>query len=271
MRNVRLLLAFDGTGFHGWQVQPGARTVQGVISDAITRLTGERVLPNGSGRTDAGAHARGLVANFMTSSDIPAAQVLKALNGILPPDVRVLAVREVPKAFHARKDAISKIYRYQVFKGSVLPPHLAREHYHYPFPLELDRVRAGCALLIGEHDFAGFAAKSGRVRSGGELRARHETRRHLFRSEVKAAGRRLIFTFEGDGFLHHMVRNIVGTVLEVGRGRISLERVPELLVRRDRTLAGFTAPANGLILVRVRYGRLQKRSAAKQCVSEPRP
>jgi tRNA pseudouridine38-40 synthase len=254
MRNIRVLVAFDGTEFHGWQVQPAARTVQGVFLDAIAKITGEHVSVTGSGRTDAGAHARGLVANFHTASRIPPAHLVRALNSALPRDVRVLSARAVSNSFHARRDALSKTYKYQVFRGGIMPPHLAREYYHYPYRIDLDAMTEACGMLLGQHDFASFAAKSGKCRSGDAMIDRN-TVRCIFGSKLAPTGHRLYFTLEGDGFLHHMVRNIVGTLLEVGRGRTTLEEYGELFKERDRDLAGFTAPAHGLILSRVSYKR----------------
>ena len=254
MQNIKLILAFDGTDFHGWQVQPGTRTVQGSLCEAIERITGQATAVTGSGRTDAGAHAHGLVANFHTDSRLAPEQFLRALNSSLPPDVRVLSAREVAPNFHARRDARSKIYRYQVYRGEIMPPHLAREHFHYPYPIDLEQMRLACDLFVGEHDFASFAAKSGRLgSSSGTAALDRTTARRIFGSEMKRRGSHLQFTFEGNGFLHHMVRNMVGTLLEIGRGRLAIDRFEELFERRDRTLAGFTAPAHGLILVRVKY------------------
>lgn len=254
MRNIRLLLAFDGTDFHGWQIQPGARTVQGSLCQTVEQITGEATTITGSGRTDAGAHARGLVASFQTNLRLLPAQFLRALNSLLPPDVRILSAREAPPSFHARRDAHSKVYRYQVYRGAVMPPHLAREHFHYPYPIDLKQMKLACDLFVGEHDFASFAAKSGRLGSPSRPPALdRNTIRRVFQSKMKRTGGRLLFTFEGNGFLHHMVRNMVGTLLEIGRGQLTIDQFVELFERRDRTLAGFTAPAHGLILVRVRY------------------
>jgi tRNA pseudouridine38-40 synthase len=253
-RNIKLIVAFDGAAYRGWQVQPDARTVQGTLSEAIENITGETVILTGSGRTDSGAHARGLVANFHTTAGIPAPRLAKALNSVLPRDIRVLSARPVTADFHARHDARSKIYRYQVYRGIVLPPHLLSEHYHYRYRVDLGPMREAMRMIEGEHDFASFAAKSGRLDGMVQGEARNTVRR-IFRSELRTSGLRLLFTFEGSGFLHHMVRNLVGTVLEVGRGRLKPVEFSELFDRRDRTLAGATAPAHGLILMRVRYDR----------------
>jgi len=243
-RNIRLTLAFDGTDYHGWQIQSDSPTVQGSVSDAVARITGENVTLTGSGRTDAGTHARGLVANFLTGSRIEPGQFVRALNSILPRDIRVLSARQVPVGFHARKSAISKVYRYQIYRGPVLPPHLMREHFHYPLPIDIPAMVRAARMFLGEHDFASFAKTNPAVTS---------TIRHIYRCELKKSGHRLLFTVEGNGFLHHMVRNMAGTLLEVGRGAISLTDFQDLFFKRNRTLAGFTAPAHGLVLLKVKY------------------
>jgi len=279
VRNIRLVLAFDGAAFHGWQLQPGKPTIQQAVMDAIERVSGERVVLTGSGRTDAGTHARGLVANFTTNARMPAEAWVPALNCLLHRDIRVLSSRRVPLAFHARLAAQSKIYCYQIYRGPVIPPHLAREHFHYPYALDVRLMERAAQSFVGEHDFAGFAAKSGlrpekqcagsRSTAEGGLSERHHeqtsgppgrredvkvsTVRRILSCGLKSRGLRLIFTVEGNGFLHHMVRNMAGTLLDLGRGKMTFEQFEQLFEKRDRTLAGFTAPAHGLILLRVRY------------------
>jgi tRNA pseudouridine38-40 synthase len=248
-RNIKLVLGFDGTAYHGWQIQAHQKTVQGELLAAIRKITGEEIMPAGSGRTDAGTHARAFVANFLASSRIPEDAMVRALNSVLPPDIRVLSARKAAADFHARASARSKIYRYQIYRGPILPPHLAREHFHYPYPIDLEIMKRGAKFFIGTHDFASFAAKGGAGKS---------TVRRIFRCELKSAGRRMIFTVEGNGFLHHMVRNMVGTLLELGRGQMTAGDFAALFEKRDRTLAGFTVPAHGLILVRVRYGSVRE-------------
>jgi tRNA pseudouridine38-40 synthase len=242
-RNIRLDLAFDGGGYHGWQIQQGPPTVQGVLRSAIHKITGDWVILTGSGRTDAGTHARHLVANFFTGSRIRPAQLVPALNSSLPGDIRILSARAAPDDFNARYSACSKVYRYQVFRGRVMPPHLARDHFHFPYPIDISIMKKAAECFIGEHDFGSFAAGT----------PEKSTVRRIFRSSLKSIGFRLLFTVEGNGFLHHMVRNMAGTLLEVGRGRMSALHFEALLERRDRTLAGFTAPAHGLVLLKVRY------------------
>jgi tRNA pseudouridine38-40 synthase len=244
-RNIRLTLAYDGTAYHGWQVQADQSTIQGIVCDAIRHISGEEVSLTGSGRTDAGTHARRLTANFATHSRIRPPSWVRALNSILPHDIRVLSARRVAHDFHSRRDAISKIYRYQIFCGAILPPHLAREHYHYPHPIDITLMEKAARLFIGEHDFASFTP--------AKISSSKKTVRRILRCELKKRGLRLLFSVEGNGFLQYMVRNMIGTLLELGRGRITPRQFEDLFGKRDRTLAGFTAPAHGLVLIRVRY------------------
>ena len=158
MRNLKLVLAYDGTEFSGWQVQPEAATIQGTLASAIGRVTGEKVLPQGSGRTDAGVHALGQVASFLTQSPIPPENLVVALNDTLPSAIRVLEAAETPAEFHARKSARAKTYRYRIYRGAICPPFLARYVWHYPYPLDDDRMREVAPLIAGEHDFTSFAA-----------------------------------------------------------------------------------------------------------------
>jgi tRNA pseudouridine38-40 synthase len=243
-RNIRLTIAFEGTAYHGWQIQQGAPTLQGLLSAAIARITGESTTLTGSGRTDAGTHARGLVANFFTGSRIPMAKLVRALNGILPRDIRVLSARRASADFHARHSAASKVYRYQMYLGPILPPHLLREYFHFPYSVDITKMQSAARLFEGEHDFAGFAKANAAVSS---------TVRHIFRCELQKKGRKLFLTVEGNGFLHHMVRNMAGTLLDVGRGFMSFDEFQALFVKCDRKLAGFTAPARGLVLLKVQY------------------
>ena len=243
-RNIRLTIAFDGTAYCGWQIQNSKPSIQGAVSAALAGITCEAISLTGSGRTDAGTHARGLVANFFTGSKIPAARFMLALNSMLPRDIRILAARNVPADFHARKSARSKIYRYQIYCGKILPPHLLREYFHFPYAFDFDCMAAAARLFLGEHDFASYAKTGSGVSN---------TIRRIFRCDLMRQGSRVYLTVEGNGFLHHMVRNMAGTLLEVGQGRISLTDFAALFEKRDRTQAGFTAPSHGLILVKVRY------------------
>jgi len=255
VRNLRLTLSYDGAEFAGWQVQPGRTTVQGALASAIGRLTGENVLPQGSGRTDAGVHALAQVASFATASTIPTENWMRALNDILPPSIRVLEVTEAAPEFHARKSARAKTYRYRIYRAAICPPFLARYVWHYPYPLEESAMVAAARVVVGEHDFTSFAAVDAerveRIAAGEDV---HTTNiRTIFASSWTREGEELIYSVRGSGFLHHMVRNLVGTFLLVGKGTVSLEDLRRILDARERTAAGATAPASGLYLVEVEY------------------
>ncbi len=265
MRNLRLILSYDGADFAGWQVQPGRTTVQGALASAIGRLSGENVLPQGSGRTDAGVHALAQVASFATASAIPPENWMKALNDILPASIRVLEVTEAAPEFHARKSARAKTYRYRIYRGAICPPFLARYVWHYPYPLEESALVAGAGAVVGEHDFTSFAAvdpeRVERITAGENVQtSSHQTNgiqttnvRTIFSSNWTREREELIYTVRGSGFLHHMVRNLVGTFLLMGKGTLSLEDLRRILDARERMAAGPTAPACGLYLVGVEY------------------
>jgi tRNA pseudouridine38-40 synthase len=250
MRNLKIVLAYDGSEFSGWQVQPDAATIQGTLALAIGRVTGEKVLPQGSGRTDAGVHALAQVATFTTESPIPAQNFLKALNDVLPPSVRVIEACDASPEFHARKSARAKTYRYRIYRGTICSPFLARYVWHYPYPLDQDAMWQAAGLVIGKHDFTSFAAVD------PERQREDETisnMREIFASSWEQNPEELIYTVRGSGFLHHMVRNLVGTFLLVGKSTLKPEDITRILVARDRSAAGATAPASGLYLVSVAY------------------
>src|SRR3989442_14036824 len=250
MRNLKLTLAYDGAEFSGWQVQPDAVTIQGTLAHAIGRVTGENVLPQGSGRTDAGVHALAQVATFTTEAPIPAENLVKALNDILPLSIRVLEVTDAPPEFHARKSARAKTYRYRMHRGAICPPFLARYVWHYPYPLDENAMRRAAGLVVGEHDFTSFAAVDQEL--SGEQEDVSKVRR-IFCSTWEQDGEEFIYTVRGSGFLHHMVRNLVGTFLMVGKGNVGIADVQRILRARDRSAASATAPASGLFLLGVEY------------------
>jgi tRNA pseudouridine38-40 synthase len=249
MRNLKLLLAYDGSGFAGWQIQPDSATVQGTLASAIERITGEKVLPQGSGRTDAGVHALGQVATFMTASPIPAENLVIALNDVLPAAIRVLEAAEMPPEFHARKSARAKTYRYRIYRGAICPPFLARYVWHYPYPLDEAMICQGASAFVGEHDFTSFAA----VDPERGQKAEVSNVRNIFCSAWDRLGDEFVYTVRANGFLHHMVRNLVGTFLLVGKGTLQLSDMRRILEARSRSAAGATAPASGLYLVSVEY------------------
>jgi tRNA pseudouridine38-40 synthase len=260
--NWKLTVAYDGTDFYGWQVQPDRATIQGTLADAIERVTGERVLPQGSGRTDAGVHARGQVASFFLEAPIPAENFLRALNRKLPESVRVLQAETVAEDFHARHSAKAKTYEYRIYPvraGGVCSPWTARYVWALGWPLDVERMREAAALVMGTHDFTSFAA------SDPDLATRREDEecddagnvRTIFESswteDGDLLGGLLTYRVRGDGFLHHMVRNLVGTFVDVGRGQLEPAEVARILDAKSRSEAGATAPARGLFLDNVEY------------------
>jgi tRNA pseudouridine38-40 synthase len=319
MTHWKLTLAYDGTSFRGWQIQPNLPTVQGLLSDAIHRTTGERVLPQGSGRTDAGVHALAQVASFSLAAPIPAANLHRALNRCLPPSVRVLAVEAVPPTFHARHSALRKTYEYRIFPlnpvrktdrpssamnqpssfwpqarisvfqdftnldseacdGAICPPTLAPTVWPCPWPLDLAALNQAAEHVLGAHDFTTFAAvdpdlthrtapdssensvipfspgpspqpATSNQQPTTSIRTIHHSQWHI-------SGGLLIYRITADGFLHHMVRNLVGTFVLAGAHRLDPAAIPALLAARDRARAGPTAPASGLFLVSVDYPAL---------------
>lgn len=250
MRNVKLVLAYDGTEFSGWQVQPHSVTIQGTLASAIGRVTGEKVLPQGSGRTDAGVHALAQVATFVTESPMPAENFVKALNDILPVSIRVSEADEVAAEFHARKSARAKTYQYRIYRGPICPPFLARYVWHYPYPLDEDAMKRAAVLVIGENDFTSFAAVD--PERGCDEAAGCNVRQ-MFESRWERMGDEFTYTVRGNGFLHHMVRNLVGTFVLVGKGTLQPGDVTRILQARERSAAGATAPASGLFLAQVEY------------------
>jgi len=248
----KLVLAYDGTDYHGWQVQPDHITIQGELRDAIARITGETVLPQGSGRTDAGVHTLGQVASFALAAPIPEANLVRALNRALPAAIRVLSAERMPQDFHARHSALGKTYEYRIFRGEICPPWLARYVFAMPAPLDLTAMQQAAARVCGEHDFTSFTATDP-DREQEESGAAANNVRRLLLSEWRQEGELLMYRVQGNGFLHHMVRNLVGTFLEVGRGNVTEGQITEILKARNRTQAGPTAPARGLFLVQVDY------------------
>jgi tRNA pseudouridine38-40 synthase len=240
MRRIRITVAYDGTAFHGWQVQPGLATVQGSLEEIVSGIEGKPVHVAGSGRTDAGVHALAQVAAFSIENPIPLPNLERAVNRLLPPAVRVLAAEEVHADFHPRFDAKAKTYEYRIFRGPVCSPFEWPYTYHHPYPLNEERMIECARAFEGEHDFTAFAASDERDAEG-----KSKVRR-VFSSTLERRENRLIYRVRGSGFLKHMVRNLVGTLIEAGRG--NLADVGVLPAK-----SGPTAPAKGLFLVSVEY------------------
>lgn len=245
MRNIKLTIEYDGTAYHGWQIQPGLRTIQGVMGEKIAQITQGEVSLIGAGRTDAGVHALGQVANFTTESTIDLSSLQRGLNSLLPPDIVVRSAEEAEEGFHARFSAKSKVYEYRILNRS--HPSAIRRHFAWFIPHELDLIsmrRCG-KVLIGTHDFSSFRT------SGDENR--HSVR-EVLRLEIERRENDLIIVvLEANAFLREMVRSIVGTLVDVGRGKTSPAEFEEILRARDRRRAGMTAPAHGLFLIEVKY------------------
>ncbi|HAU37574.1 MAG TPA: tRNA pseudouridine(38-40) synthase TruA [Phycisphaerales bacterium] len=247
-RNIRLVVAYHGAAYHGWQRQAeGIDTVQQRLEEALVRVVRHPVIVFGAGRTDAGVHALGQSANFYTTNfAIPLEGLRKATNARLPRDIAVLSAAEAPEAFHASRSAVGKTYRYRVCVAPTRPVERHRMVYHYPWhALDAARMRAAAVRLLGTHDFRGFASS---------LDPRENSVRTIFACDVAETGDEIHVTVQGSGFLYNMVRNLVGTLLEVGRGHWPAERIDRVLASRDRADAGPTAPPDGLYMVCVHYG-----------------
>jgi len=251
MRAVKLTLAYDGSAFHGWQFQPGMPTIQGALNDAAARITQEKIVFHGASRTDAGVHALGQVAHFRTHSALSVEEFQRALNALLPAAIRVMAAEEVGMDFHSRWQAQGKIYRYRIFRGPVLSPFDVGRALHYAGPLAEDAMMAAARLFEGEHDFSSFAASSGSEEDDGG----RNMVRVIYSSEIARDAERdeICYLVRGRSFLRYMVRKIVGTLLEVGRGRLAPSDIPQILDARDRTKSGPTVAPDGLYLVSLEY------------------
>jgi tRNA pseudouridine38-40 synthase len=247
MRRIKLTLSYDGTDYNGWQVQPGLPTIQGVLEAAFLDIEKKHVHAAGSGRTDAGVHALAQVAAVTLCNPIPPSNLKKALNRLLPPDIRILTVEEVPLNFHPRFDAVSKTYEYRLYRGEVCPPFERRYLHHHPYPMDEAAFLSLAPLFEGEFDFSCFAASDER-----DLEGKSKVRR-IFNSRAVKSGDHLIYRVTGSGFLKHMVRNIVGTLVEGGKGNVDAEKMRWLLTAPAHVKAGPTAPACGLFLIEVHY------------------
>jgi tRNA pseudouridine38-40 synthase len=242
MQNFKAVLSYDGTVYHGWQVQPKGKTIQGMLEKTLSRITKTDVSVMGAGRTDAGVHALAQTASFKTGLQISEEELLRAMNSLLPQDIRVVTLRKAAPDFHALRSARGKIYRYRIFTAAQVSPFLVRYVHHHPFPLDRAAMAAAAPLFVREADFNPFS-------SNREL---HPVRR-VTRCQLTEPGREIRLTISANGFLRYMVRAIVGTLLEVGRGRLDPEDIEGLFAGKKRTLASPTAPARGLCLMKVLY------------------
>jgi tRNA pseudouridine38-40 synthase len=245
MRNIKLTIEYDGTNYLGWQVQPRGLTIQGMIEEKLSLLTGERIRLSGSGRTDSGAHALHQVASFRTKSRMGVDTMQKALNSLLPPDIAIKRVEEVAEDFHARKDAKSKVYEYRILNRDIRSAFDRRYAWYIPQKLDLRRMKEAAEVLIGEHDFSSFRSVGTPTKTA-------------IRKIVRAVWKKdrqgfLRFEIEASGFLKQMVRAIVGTLVDVGKGKMDAEEFSKILESKDRKKAGPTAPSHGLFLKEVKY------------------
>jgi tRNA pseudouridine38-40 synthase len=265
-KTVRLTLAYDGTGYHGWQVQPTLPSIQSELARALHHVAGETILPQASGRTDAGVHALGQVVSFVLHTPIPLPNLHRALNRALPPAIRVLSAQVAPNDFHARYSARAKTYEYRLFNRFqpgdselICPPTLARYLWDCPWRLDLPALQLSASQILGEHDFTSFAAVDPEHHTTEPDRptaAPTGNLRHIYESSWTIAGdpsgSLLIYRVRGSGFLHHMVRNLVGTFVDIARGAATIG-IPQTLAEKSRSAAGPTAPAHGLFLINVEY------------------
>ena len=240
--NFRMVVSYDGTAYNGWQRQPDRRTIQGVLEDALFRVTRQRIAVHGAGRTDAGVHALAQVASFRGALNLGAKDLFRALNAVLPRDIRISALDKAAPGFHARKSAIYKIYEYRILNAARVSPFDLRYVHHWPPRLDVKGMRKAAALFRRKADFSAFS-------SNREL---HPVR-EITVSRLRRRGDEIIYTVKADGFLRYMVRTIVGTLMEVGRGKVAPETIEDLFLSDKRTLSSPTAPARGLCLLKVGY------------------
>jgi tRNA pseudouridine38-40 synthase len=285
MAHWKLTLAYDGTPYHGWQIQPGLATIQGCLAATLERITGERVLPQGSGRTDAGVHALAQTASFSLAAPIPPENLRRALNHCLPPSIRVLATELVPPGFHARHSALHKTYEYRIFplrpmvrpgardgaakkaEDEICPPALAPFVWPCPWPLDIEQLNNEAGHVVGTHDFTTFAAADPDLAARGRAEGHPGAVRTVLQSYWEMREGLAVYRVTGDGFLHHMVRNLVGTFVQAGARRLPAGGIPGMLAARNRAAGGPTAPASGLFLVEVAYPETEIGVAV--CAAEP--
>lgn len=244
MRNIKIIIEFDGSNFCGWQKQPKGRTVQQTVEKAINKATNEQIEINGSSRTDAGVHAKGMVANFFTNSTIPADKFREAINARLPEDVSIIKSEEVDENFHARYSSKGKTYSYTIINRY---ERLSLGHqylYHYRYKLDMEKMNEACTYFVGKHDFSAFMSPGSSIKT---------TVRTIHDIHIQKNGDKIIIYVTGDGFLYNMVRIIVGTLLKIGNGKLEPEDIPQIIEEKNRKRAGMCVPPNGLVLEKVFY------------------
>jgi tRNA pseudouridine38-40 synthase len=244
MRNLKLTLAYDGTDFHGWQIQPSLRTIQGELQRVLQKLFNHEVNVTGSGRTDAGVHAHGQVASVETVRTMDTDAVLRGINALLPPEIRILAVEEVAMDFHARRSARAKTYEYHIWRDPIVSPFHCKYVYAFRYPLDDNLMDRGTEQFVGTHDFTSFCATATEV---------EDRNRTIFDACWERSEKTWVFRIRGNGFLQYMVRTIAGTLVQIGQGRLRPDQILEIFEARDRRLAGPSLPAHGLHLIHVEY------------------
>ncbi len=244
MRNIKIEIEYDGTNYCGWQIQQNGITVQEEIMNALKQLTGDDITIHGSGRTDSGVHAKGQVANFILKNSIPTERIPPALNGKLPKDIVIKDAVEVPAGFHAQHSAVAKRYIYHIYESKIRSVFLRNYSYHIYYKLNRDKMKKAAKMFIGTHDFRAFMASGSTVRN---------TTRTIYKLDIIDEGKSLYICIEGDGFLYNMVRIIIGTLVEIGAGKMRAKQIEKLLKNGERAMAGHTAPPQGLFLDRVYY------------------
>ncbi len=242
--NIKLTVEYDGTNYHGWQIQPNCESIQGVLEQAVSTFLRTPTRVTGSGRTDAGVHALGQVVIFATEKELQPHRIRRALNALTPPDITIKEVDIVPESFDPRRDARSRVYEYRILNRPTPSPFHLNRAWHLHVPLNVKAMLAAISCLLGEHDFSSFRA------AGCDSAQPNRT---VYRTTLEQHGELLVYTIEATAFLRHMVRNILGTLVEVGHGERSADSFQHLLELRDRTKAGETAPAQGLFLIEVKY------------------
>jgi len=242
LHNYKIVVSYDGTDYHGWQRQPEKKTIQGTLEKILLKITSKKINVIGSGRTDAGVHAQGQTAHFKAALSLNDEELFRALNSLLPDDIRIISLQKAAMNFHARKMARSKVYQYRILNSSNLSPFILRYVLHWPYHLDTKMMKEAAALFVREADFTPFSSN----------RLLYPVRK-ITHSDIKKKGSEIIYTVEANGFLRYMVRAIVGTLLEIGKGKILPEKIEELFNEKNRSLISPTAPARGLCLMKVKY------------------